>query len=201
MLHPGDGSGFSASAYYDDNQGSYIIADKGTAALIDWKANFSQAFGLLSAQYNDANKLALDVTQSDNAHDVIFVGHSLGGGLASLEALKTGDPAVTFNAAGLNSETLSRYHVSDDNASTLIQAYYVNGEILSTLQDFSPLPSALGTRIPITAYGEPQITSNGLQVASPISFFQRLNPMVRLNMHSEGWVIGSLYSTSSVFGH
>jgi hypothetical protein len=64
--------------------------------------------------------------------------------------LVVGANAVTFNAAGLNSATLTPYNVSMSNAGSLIQAYYIRGEILSTVQDHTFFPSAAGTRIPLT---------------------------------------------------
>jgi hypothetical protein len=39
------------------------------------------------------------------------------------------------------------YGVDLSNATSLITAYYVGGEILNTVQDLTPLPNAVGTRI------------------------------------------------------
>jgi len=79
----------------------------------------------------------------------LYVGHSLGGGLASLAGITSGERTITFNSAGLSSGTLARYKVSRGSADGLVSAYYLRGEILSGLQDHSPLPKAVGTRIPI----------------------------------------------------
>jgi pimeloyl-ACP methyl ester carboxylesterase len=59
-----------------------------------------------------------------------FVGHSLGGGLATAAALHTNRAAMTFNAAGVNPLT-----TDISAAAGLITNYRVRGEALSTLQD------------------------------------------------------------------
>jgi hypothetical protein len=89
--------------------------------------------------------LANDVNQATGGN-FISTGHSLGGGLASAAAIVTGTQAITFNAAGLNSNTvISGANLA--NASSLITAYYVGGEILSLAQAWTPFPNAVGTRI------------------------------------------------------
>jgi hypothetical protein len=71
---------------------------------------------------------------------------------------------VTFNAAGLNSRALAKLGVnySSADASRLIHAYFVKGEILSLLQDITPLPDAAGTRIALSP-------GNGLGYFSPFA--------------------------------
>jgi hypothetical protein len=197
-LDPEDGSDFHAAAYYDANQERYLVADKGTSIGVDWLANAGQALGLGVTQYADAAALASQVAASPDARDVTFVGHSLGGGLASLESLKTQDLAITFNSAGLNPLTLGG--TSDSNASNLIQAYYVGGEILSTVQDYSVLASAEGTRIELPAYNEMQMGPTGVQPSSTVGFFQGLSPLESVNLHFMSSVISSLYSALPVFG-
>ena len=60
---------------------------------------------------------------------VSFTGHSLGGGLASAAAVSTGQPATTFNAAGLSHSTVS------EPKPAAVDAYYVDGDVLSGAQD------------------------------------------------------------------
>jgi len=136
--------GFSASLYLNDN-GIYYLTFRGTemktfsAALQDWGANISQAFGFKTSQYEQATSLAHAVFNKTHGN-VVFVGHSLGGGLASAAAYATGGRAITFNASGLS----YRYRT---NRAPSIRAHYVRGDILSLLQDFSPLPDTAGVRI------------------------------------------------------
>jgi hypothetical protein len=78
-------------------------------------------------------------------NNTVFTGHSLGGGLASAASVVSGFRADTFNAAGLLRSTLQR--TSHDNASELIDAYYLDWDILSTVQDsIWSLQDAIGYR-------------------------------------------------------
>ena len=60
-----------------------------------------------------------------------FVGHSLGGGEASANALATGRDAITFNAAGLSKPTRNNLKL---NMTAKIDAYIVQGEVLDAAQ-------------------------------------------------------------------
>ena len=89
---------------------------------------------------------AVHALHGDN---LVFTGHSLGGGLASVAALATGRRAVTFNAAGVNPMTLSRLGLRDAgrHAGALVRSYRSASDILSLLQAASPLPNAIGQPI------------------------------------------------------
>lgn len=140
--------GFAAALYHGPD-GKYYLAMRGTEPLTwaDWKANILQGLGIPTSQYDQAVSLATMVYYATggkgNAGDndnVVLVGHSLGGGLASAASNATDLSAITFNAAGLDSHYNSGYPGD-------IRAHYISGDILSTAQDYSPLPSAIGTRI------------------------------------------------------
>lgn len=133
-------------------------------------ANLLQGSGLLTPQYMKIIEIARKAKiGADNlGQQIDFTGHSLGGGLASLGALITNENATTFNAAGLHRNYRYLYSVIfkydkpaeeyaypqyiPDNTrhpKKLINAIYVQGEILSRIQDNTPgiLPSATGMRI------------------------------------------------------
>ena len=59
---------------------------------------------------------------------ISFTGHSLGGGLASANALAAEGKAVTFNAAGLSDATKKNNNLNGNVAN--INAFIVKGEIL-----------------------------------------------------------------------
>ena len=130
--------GFAACLSVDES-GKYTLALRGTEGPGDRGANFRQAVGLSSSQYEQAMALGIDVYQATGGN-VLFTGHSLGGGLASAAAVATGGRAITFNAAGLSPFTVSGKHGG-------IRAHYIRGDILSIVQDFTLLPNAAGTRI------------------------------------------------------
>jgi len=107
--------------------------------VTDWEENIRQ--GLLgdSAQYRQGIKLVRNLQNQGVVIDR-FVGHSLGGGLASAAALVYNLPATTFNAAGVNPDFVAQFGANLGQANQLIDAYRVQGDILSTLQEMSPMP-------------------------------------------------------------
>ena len=140
ISHTPFSDGFNA-ALYRSADGAFYLAFEGTSFTSgnDWYANISQALGFKTPQYEQAVALAKAVRDAlgDN---VVLVGHSLGGGLASAASYATGLNAITFNAAGVN----SRY---SHGSSSQITAHYIRGDILSTLQDITPLSNAAGNRV------------------------------------------------------
>ena len=107
-------------------QGSDI--DNGGIDLIE---NKKQAMGEYSQQYNISTNNAAKLTNKLDVNHLSFAGHSLGGGLASANALKTGYSGITFNAAGISNYSRTKYGL---NKSANIQAYVVEGEIVHTSQ-------------------------------------------------------------------
>lgn len=126
------------------NDGSYVIGFQGTNATSwdDWKSNFGQGAGKDTAYYETAAAIGKRVREMQ-IENVSFVGHSLGGGLASTASGASGLLAQTFNAAGLHENTLSGLDYADPS---LVSATYVIGDILNGLQDHSPMRSAYGIR-------------------------------------------------------
>jgi hypothetical protein len=119
-------SGFNAGIYRNYINQEYILAFQGSDApngltdfeeLADWIANFSTAANIRSAQYDTAINIAMYIAQKHSEilrenrpenellkNKIQIVGHSLGGGLASMASIASGLPAMTFNAAGISSE-------------------------------------------------------------------------------------------------
>jgi hypothetical protein len=142
-------SGFFA-AVYRDGSGDTVVANRGTESALDAQADVEQNFGLHSAQYDDAAALARQISASFS--NVTFTGHSLGGGLAALEALVTGGQAVTFNESGLSIGTLYRYQVLNVNPLDHITNYDVNGEALQVAPIISSdIAPQLGRQVPLPA--------------------------------------------------
>lgn len=141
-LEPSDlsqpGSDFKAKVYapdpaiYGDNMKPTVVF-KGSSTGEDWKNNVQQGLNLHSDYYENAVGIGNSVGAS--GADVEFAGHSLGGGLASAASTSSGLPATTFNAAGLQSDTVERY--GGTPMSSDINAYQVEGEILTGLQENS----------------------------------------------------------------
>jgi len=138
-LHdPDSPSNFRAQLYEPDpevfgDDMTPVIAFKGSEAKSeDWFGNnIPQAINRHSDYYENAVNIGKSIKQSGAT--IHFAGHSLGGGNASASSQASGMPATTFNAAGLNANTVERYggqvHQTD------IQAYRIKGEILTGIQE------------------------------------------------------------------
>ena len=138
-------SGFSSMLFHKQANGIqyYAYCTVGTDELIDWVEDFTQAFiAGLSRQYSYSVGMAKQIDSAIGDKAVLwFIGHSLGGGLASNNSLVTGRHAITFNAAGLNSyrEVFSLlwnnpkglFHPIKNTQR--VHAFVLEGELLNTL--------------------------------------------------------------------
>jgi len=145
-------SGFQARLYEDPDLGG-ILAYKGTSSARDWLANLKQGAGLDSPQHNESVLLA-KLAQKAYGPDLIFVGHSKGGGQAALASAVTGNTAITFNAAGVHDKTLTDLGLNPEKVREIlkggqVRAYSVAEEILTRTQENWQgwVPTALGHQI------------------------------------------------------
>lgn len=145
-------SGFRA-AVYTNGQGQYVVAFAGTNGFDgDIIADAGQGLGIGTPQYKQAVALAKEA-EAAFGDNVVFTGHSLGGGLASTAALATGNTAVTFNAAGLSNDTLRDLGFTPHDARSQAEAgqirrYNVDGDPLTGAQQgvelINGMPDAVG---------------------------------------------------------
>lgn len=110
-----------------DGKTEYIYATAGTDDAGDWGNNLRQLSGK-SEQYSMLIGIARSLANNDKYKGISFTGHSLGGGLASANALSVEGKAVTFNAAGLSDATKKNNNLDGNIAN--INAFIVKGEIL-----------------------------------------------------------------------
>lgn len=149
LLGPASGvPGFNAMLYQDFITGGdeqYILAFAGTDDFDDILDDLWQGLGLYSEQYEKAIEIGEALTDFIDPTSLIVTGHSLGGGLASAASRAGGITADTFNAAGLHEDTQA---LIVNPIIAPIDAYYIDWDILSFVQDNTPLivPEALGTR-------------------------------------------------------
>jgi len=132
------GSSFRARVYATGtgDETRYVIAFRGSQTAEDWANNVQQGAGMNSASYAKALEIGKVVGRTDA--DVVFTGHSLGGGLASEAAIASGREADTFNAAGLAEGTVDAARAVAASAGrevAPVQAWHVRGEILTVLQN------------------------------------------------------------------
>ena len=111
----------------------------------DAKADVLQVAGL-SDQVSSAADNAKSISNTLGSKELTFVGHSLGGAEAALNAVLTDRSAITFNAAGVSDVT----KVVEGNINTpfksesKINAYIMTSDPLNTIQNNnSTLPGML----------------------------------------------------------
>ena len=138
-------SGFSSMLFQKQVDGIqyYAYCTEGTDMKSgkDWINNATQFFTGISPQYTYSVQMALKIDRMIRDKAILwFIGHSLGGGLASNNSLVTGRHAITFNAAGLhpwretatvllnNRSNLFRYKQRVQH----IHAFVLEGEILNS---------------------------------------------------------------------
>lgn len=145
-------TGFRAAIYQDKN-GDHVLAFAGSNDAKDWLNNAEQGIGLPATEYNQAVALATEAKVAFGG-SLAITGHSLGGGLASIASLATDSAAVTFNASGLNDATIKRLIPDGDTSALkqqandgLIRRYAIGGEILTGIQESTPIPDAIGHKI------------------------------------------------------
>ncbi|MER0126943.1 phospholipase [Franconibacter daqui] len=101
--------------------------------IADWSNNGAQGLGMESDYYKRAVRMGERLYKSGQKIDI--AGHSLGGGLASATSMASGKAGWTFNAAGLHSSTVEKYGGSLLGSTDNIQAYRVEGELLTKIQE------------------------------------------------------------------
>ena len=140
-------SGLHAKLFYDLAAQRYVLAYRGTTDLTDWKTNVLQGVGKPTAHYQKAMATAEKVNQCVKARgeELIFTGHSLGGGLAYAASATTDCYAITFNAAGVRDKTIGEK--GEWNPRLRVLAYHVKGEPLTLLQDKTKNLKAGGVRV------------------------------------------------------
>ncbi|MGJ0635803.1 phospholipase [Xenorhabdus bovienii] len=151
-------TGFQAGVYR--NKGLYIVSFTGSNEIQDFMASIRQGLGFKEEQYGQAVKLA-QAALKGFGENVIFTGHSMGGGLASVAALTTGKPAVIFNAAGVSDSTLKSMGLSPKASrevaeNGLIRNYIVEHDWLDNLQKTLPIPQPMGNKILLEYEYEPE---------------------------------------------
>jgi hypothetical protein len=127
-------NGFKSQLYERtiDGKTEYVYAFAGTDGLDakDWKQNGLQLIGK-SSQYSQSYNNTERIIENIGNNELTLIGHSLGGGLASYSAIKTGNKAITFNSAGLSPMTLGKNKYIHKN---IIDAYILETDPLNIAQ-------------------------------------------------------------------
>lgn len=154
-------SGFAAGVFVN-SQGQYVVnitgTDFGTVEDVTEDATGAMT---MSPQSANAVRLAQAVNASPAlANNAVYAGHSLGGRLATVASMESGNPAVTFNAAGVSPATVA-YMASENGISTAdmyarlgdgqVREYSTADDPLTNIQQNYPTkdvaPDGVGARV------------------------------------------------------
>jgi hypothetical protein len=152
-------TGFAAGIFKKGDE--YVVAITGTDFGTSQDVNEDATGAVtMSPQSQNAVRLAQAVNASAISDDSVYVGHSLGGRLAAVASMESGNPAITFNAAGVSPATVA-YMASEQGISTAdMYAKLRNGQVreystaddpLTNIQQNYPTkavaPDGVGSRI------------------------------------------------------
>jgi RHS repeat-associated protein len=125
-----------------DGKTEFTYATAGTQDKTDALQDAAQVVGL-SDQYKESTKNAGILSEKLGSAELTFVGHSLGGGEAALNALVNDKNAITFNAAGVSNITKAENGVLFKSESK-INAVIMVTDPLNAAQKAAWLPTANG---------------------------------------------------------
>ncbi|WP_028021708.1 lipase family protein [Enterovibrio calviensis] len=97
--------GFHSAVYTNGNQA--VIAIRGSElGTSDWVNDGLLSAGVVPPQFATVIRESEYLANKYSGYNVHFTGHSLGGGLATAAAIRTGKPATVFDATGVNKAVL-----------------------------------------------------------------------------------------------
>lgn len=151
-----DGTGFHGELYYNEKTKTYVIAVAGSDDRDDWLwNNAANAGGFEVPQYNMAKTIADAINripaEKRAGLNIEIVGHSLGGGVASIIGLATGLKTATYNAARVPEHILKEkglFDKANKGETDNIMAYHTSIDPLTIAQKLTP---AIGTPVDIGA--------------------------------------------------
>lgn len=176
--------GFKAELYYNEITNTYVISFAGTEIhdFMDFVNDAKIVVNLLPKinekipQYEEAlSKIAKVINDIPDEERTKFnlevVGHSLGGGLASIIGLKTGLETKTFNAATVPDNYLQEHGLYDKVKNGDVQnitAYHTTSDVLTVMQETFGSP-AIGISIDI-GNSHPDAPKHTLEPSGDVAF-------------------------------
>lgn len=151
-----DDTGIHVELYYNSKTNTYVISCAGSDDKEDWLYNnAANALGGEVPQYNMAKVIAdaIDMIPKNGRDNlnIEVVGHSLGGGMASIIGLVTGINTKTYNAARVPESFLKENGLLDkvrNGDIHNISAYHTSTDLLTSAQQLAGTP-AIGISIDI----------------------------------------------------
>ncbi|WP_221559810.1 lipase family protein [Qipengyuania qiaonensis] len=174
-----DDSGFYSRIYHDANTNTYVVVNRGTDdghavtgvlnGTPDGRTNWALGNGNKARQADIAIENAQAVSNATGGR-VRFVGHSLGGALASLQAARFDKPATVFNPLGLHEDLFAEYGASQADFRQNVRSYVVRGDSVNSFNNTWGLETAPGTTM-LAQRSDPHAMTSIM-----IGLYQRYNP-------------------------
>lgn len=146
-------SGLKSGLYARENFGKteYCYATAGSINTEDWQNNIYQVAGI-SDQYKESvfNAQKIKEIVDKKGGTLFFVGHSKGGGQATLNALVTGCRAIVFNPAGVSQASKDYFKECIQGNSARILSIITTNDPLNVLQDICKGKKYGEYEIPVT---------------------------------------------------
>lgn len=140
-------TGLLTALYHRRVQGrdEYVHASAGTISAKDWVNNFTQLYGK-SQQYAQSVKLACELSDriKQQGASLLFVGHSLGGGLATCNAMATNCRAIVFNPASLSADTMKAHGLVLADEGDKVEVFVGDNDVLNLVQDVASRSDMFG---------------------------------------------------------
>ena len=159
--------GFKAKLFWDKNQHRLILAFRGSNSLKHISVCVNQVVTGESAYYKKGMALAktLSIIAQQNQLQMIYTGHSLGGGMACACSQVTGNYAITFNAASVSDKTIDsfikEFKGERSSPNHLVLAIQIKGEVVSQFLSFLGL-RARGTTHELARSGKGSIKDHSI---------------------------------------
>ncbi|MBD8608717.1 DUF2974 domain-containing protein [Aeromicrobium sp. CFBP 8757] len=165
--YPGT-DGFSATVFRNPETHEVVISYRGTnpEEIDDIREDALNAANLPNSQGRQAIELARQIADDPRlaGYDVSYTGHSLGGSLASTASIATGNPATTFNAAGVGAGNYDQAIDAGGAGSSEEQIvnFHTDIDILTTAQDQFDVQPASGAQLTVGSTSTSAVDSHAL---------------------------------------
>jgi uncharacterized protein YukE len=160
--------GFFAVAFRKKGTDTVVVAYRGTDgdSVKDWREDAFNAADLPTNQARQAIDVATSIANDPRfkGSDIEYTGHSLGGSLASIASVATGNPAKTFNAAsiGEGNYALALAAGGHGRSEEQIVNYHTAPDVLTGLQDGVGIRPAAGAQVTIDSTTADPVSAHAL---------------------------------------
>lgn len=156
-----DNNGLAGSLLINEQDGSIVLAFRGTEDFTDMKSDTKQFFGGTPEQYKIADLMLGRLIANTEAEgtQILNLGHSLGAGEATYAALRNNSSRVTtitFNAAGLNYRNIRDEDILNPDIRKRITNIRVKGDVVSQTG------LLIGNTYEVTNYYEKVVQNNSM---------------------------------------